>query len=166
MSEAEVVPAGQLATSCSELASKCAILVIGDKELHAEHLARYQASLAPPNERGCILWTAAVDKDGYGHMRVGEHNAKAHQIAWWLAYGPMPKGFEPDHTCEVRRCCNGEHLEAVTHAENMRRYQARATHCQSGRHRWDEQQPVINQGRRECRPCRNERKRNYARTTP
>jgi hypothetical protein len=35
--------------------------------------------------------------------------------------GPIPDGLEIDHTCRNTRCVNPEHLEAVTHAENLRR---------------------------------------------
>lgn len=127
-------------------------------------LARYQAKLAPPNDHGCILWMASRDTRGYGQFRVGERIFKSHQVAWILANGPIADGLEPDHLCEVTHCCNAAHLEAVTHAENMRRHGERMTHCRSGRHKWSEQVPLVGRhGRRECRPCRNERKRDLAR---
>jgi hypothetical protein len=36
-------------------------------------------------------------------------------------YGPVPSGMELDHLCRVKACVNPDHLEPVTHAENMRR---------------------------------------------
>lgn len=136
------------------------VLVVGSAELRRCHVERFRSYLSEPDERGCVLWTASVDKAGYGQFRVGTKELKTHRIAWWLENGPLPEGLEPDHTCEVERCCNAQHLEPVTHAENMRRYGARLTHCQAGRHRWDEQKPIIKRGgRRQCRPCRNENRR-------
>jgi len=35
--------------------------------------------------------------------------------------GPVPDGLELDHLCRVRSCCNPDHLEPVTHKENIRR---------------------------------------------
>lgn len=47
----------------------------------------------------------------------------------WLLYrhnwieknGPVPEGMELDHLCRNRWCINPDHLEPVTHAENVRR---------------------------------------------
>ena len=44
----------------------------------------------------------------------------AHRVVFqMLRHDPV--GFELDHLCRVPRCVNPEHLEPVTHAENMRR---------------------------------------------
>lgn len=45
----------------------------------------------------------------------------AHIVAWELAHGPVPKGLELDHVCRNKACSTVSHLEAVTHAENVRR---------------------------------------------
>jgi len=45
----------------------------------------------------------------------------AHVIAYELQYGPIPEGLELDHLCRQTLCIRPEHLEAVTHQENMRR---------------------------------------------
>jgi hypothetical protein len=69
----------------------------------------------------------------------------------------------------VRSCWNPEHLEAVTHEENIRRglwgpeatkHRAELrTHCKNG-HLYDEATTSIRpNGRRRCRSCRNERYR-------
>jgi hypothetical protein len=137
------------------------VLVVDKHRLRPCHLASFRSRLAPPDEQGCILWTAGTDANGYGSLCVHGVSVKTHRIAWCLANGPMPVGLEPDHTCEVRRCCNPEHLEAVTHAENVRRRGERMVFCTSGRHRWDEQAPFATKsGKRHCRHCKNERRRN------
>jgi hypothetical protein len=40
--------------------------------------------------------------------------------------------MELDHLCRNKGCCNPEHLEIVTHEENMHRYAATVTHCPAG----------------------------------
>lgn len=140
------------------------VFVVGSRRILPCHIDTYRTRIASsPNDNGCILWLAGTDANGYGALKVAGGMMKSHQIAWLLANGPIGDGLEPDHTCEVRRCCNAAHLEAVTHAENMRRRGARMVYCTSGRHKWSDQVPVIGKsGKRECRPCRNENKRRWA----
>lgn len=86
----------------------------------------------------CWLWTAGKWQ-GYGRYRAGTRNVLAHKHAYELANGPIPAGLELDHLCRVRECVRPDHLEAVTHAENVRRgnggMPARLT-CRQG-HRYE-----------------------------
>lgn len=119
---------------------------------------------------GCWLWQGPVHpKSGYGQVRKGRRLRYCHQWAWEHFRGPMPEGHEPDHLCRTPNCWNPDHLEAVTHAENVRRglwgpdaTRARAaarTHCTNG-HRYTEATTHVRpDGRRRCRTCRNERYR-------
>lgn len=45
----------------------------------------------------------------------------AHVWAWEDKFGPVPIGLELDHLCKNRPCKNTDHLEPVTHEENVRR---------------------------------------------
>jgi hypothetical protein len=78
---------------------------------------------AKVNKTGdCWLWTAGLDKDGYGRFRVSPTRlAKAHRFAYEVSVGPIPDGLEIDHLCFVRSCVRPQHLEAVTHDENLAR---------------------------------------------
>lgn len=59
---------------------------------------------------------------GYAMVRtVGGRFALAHRVAYEEQYGPIPDGMEIDHLCGNRDCVNPDHLEAVSHTENMRR---------------------------------------------
>lgn len=75
---------------------------------------------------GCLLFIGATDRDGYGQINIGGKTKQAHFAAWEDKHGAVPEGLEIDHTCEQRACVNVEHLEAVTHAENVRRISVRA----------------------------------------
>jgi HNH endonuclease len=76
--------------------------------------------------KGCWLWMAYIDGDGYGKFRLGK-TITAHRAAWLLFRGPIPEGLEPDHLCLIKRCANPDHLELVTHQVNIQRgWDARA----------------------------------------
>lgn len=71
---------------------------------------------------GCWLWEGGTNADGYGlFSRRPGTTMMAHRYAYLTTVGPIPEGLELDHLCRVRLCVRSEHLEPVTHAENMRR---------------------------------------------
>lgn len=87
----------------------------------------------------CWPWMASTKgKSGYGQFNVGGNRIiNAHSMAYEVMVGPVPEGRTLDHTCHSeavargecldaadcrhRLCCNPEHLEPVTHGENVRR---------------------------------------------
>lgn len=83
--------------------------------------ARFWSKTVVRSNTGCWLWTAALHDHGYGMIRVNRRTVRAHRMAYEALVGVIPHGLELDHKCRTRRCVNPEHLEAVTHDENMRR---------------------------------------------
>jgi len=69
----------------------------------------------------CWLWIGATNQKGYGTFWSGDVRTGAHRWSYEYHVGPIPVGLEIDHLCRVRHCVNPAHLEAVTHAENLRR---------------------------------------------
>lgn len=129
-------------------------------ELSEKDQARFWSKVALPDGNGCMLWLAG-DGHGYGAFSLGRKMTRAHRISYALAYGPIPVGLEIDHVrargCDSTMCVAPLHLEAVTHAENMRRgrggeRQLARTHCPHG-HPYAGENLRIYAGRRFCRTC-------------
>lgn len=85
----------------------------GDPE--GTFLARSEPLVGDP---GCIVWTGALNSDGYGHLKVEGREVKAHRYAYERAHGPIPKGVLVDHACHDRSCVNADHLRLATHRQN------------------------------------------------
>lgn len=115
---------------------------------------------------GCWIWTAAKTPLGYGAISVEGVPRRAHRISYVWSKGPIPDGLEIDHLCRVRSCVNPDHLEAVTHKENLARgYGVGAVAARTGKcHRGHQNWRVKRDGRRECRTCDNDRQRERYRT--
>lgn len=67
----------------------------------------------------CWLWTACVDKDGYGMIRVDRKNKRAHRLAYELTIGPIPDGMVVCHRCDTPTCVRPGHLFLGTDRDNM-----------------------------------------------
>lgn len=72
-------------------------------------------------ETGCWIWQGATNWGGYGVLRRKGKNVNAHRYYYQREHGPIPPGMDLDHLCRNRLCCNPEHMEVVTRAENLRR---------------------------------------------
>lgn len=71
---------------------------------------------------GCWLYTGSRNKWGYGRVKVfRSRQTVCHRVTYEHFVGPIPDGLEIDHLCRRPACCNPDHLEAVTHSENMKR---------------------------------------------
>lgn len=103
----------------------------------------------------CWVWLGHISPEGYGKLRM----QYTHRLSYERFVGPIPPGLHVDHLCRNRYCCKPEHLEPVTHAENIRRAARLITHCPRQHEYTPENTHITKQGGRVCRTCARERMR-------
>lgn len=69
---------------------------------------------------GCLLWTGAINRQGYGTMNLHGRLALTHRVAYSDAFGAIPKGYEIHHLCNTKTCFEVTHL-ALMHIGAHRR---------------------------------------------
>lgn len=123
------------------------------RQIRGDDEARFWTKAA--HSDGCRLWTGPLTRDGYGRFQVDGRLVLAHRWAYEHWVGPIPEGLEIDHLCRVRNCVWPEHLEPVTHLENVRRgvRPPLKTHCPQGHEYAGDNLYVNPAGYRECRTC-------------
>lgn len=70
----------------------------------------------------CWLWTGEKNRWGYGRISIERPDRQrflVHRLMYERFVGPIPEGKILMHTCDVRNCCNPEHLIPGTQAENL-----------------------------------------------
>jgi hypothetical protein len=74
-------------------------------------------------EGDCWVWIGGRYPLGYGcfYLAGSRDGRGAHRVLWEHLVGPIPSGLELDHLCRNPPCVNPDHLEPVTHKENLRR---------------------------------------------
>jgi hypothetical protein len=122
----------------------------------------------------CWLHEGTPEKaTGYVRCEISRVRDYVHRFVYRALVQPIPDGKEIDHRCHNadpscpsdasclhRRCLNPDHLEAVTHRENMNRSPNHLavknrlkTHCPHG-HPYDEENTRMTpHGGRACRAC-------------
>lgn len=117
----------------------------------------------------CQRWTGAHIRTGYGQISIDGKRRAVHRVAYEIHNGPIPDGYEIDHRCSTRDCIRIDHLEAVTHLENVRRgnspamVDSRRATCRNGHPKTPEnRRPYTDRRgkpRTRCRACYNASRR-------
>ena len=80
---------------------------------------RFMAHVEPEPNTGCWLWTASVDKNGYGWSWRDGIAMRAHRLACNLFLHRSVEGLQVLHRCDVSSCVNPEHLFLGTQQHNL-----------------------------------------------
>ena len=82
---------------------------------------RFWAKVNKEGPDGCWEWLAYKRKIGYGIYWYNGEKISAHRYSWILHNGLIPEGLVVRHKCKgaaLYGCCNPDHLELGTRAEN------------------------------------------------
>ncbi len=121
----------------------------GDERVPARWWRKLEASAS-----GCWLWTGPVTHHGYGRAQNNGKRQVVHRAVYELLVGPVAEGLELDHLCRVRNCVRPDHLEPVTHLENMSRgAHAQKQVCLRGHALVGDNVAIRDGHHRECRTC-------------
>lgn len=84
---------------------------------------------------GCRLWTASLDKKGYGQFNYDGKGqiVRAHRAAWKIYRGEWPRGILR-HSCDVRPCVELNHLLTGNFKDNTQDMIERGRCCSGERH--------------------------------
>lgn len=119
--------------------------------------SRIRERIAFDPATGCWNWTGTRNGQrncGYAVIETCGRKRLVHLVMYEALKGPLPTGLEADHRCWNKRCVNPNHIEAVTHAENIRRmHQAYPrTACVNG-HEYTPNNTTVLNGNRACVIC-------------
>lgn len=115
---------------------------------------------------GCWIWNGPRQTTGHGTAFIGGRTRGAHRVVYELLKGAIPAGLELDHLCRNPPCVSPDHLEPVTHRENLLRgntivaRNAAKTHCPSG-HEYSGENLRFTRRQRVCVTCHRDADRRY-----
>lgn len=117
-------------------------------------LARH--SMPEPNT-GCTIWTACINRKGYGRLsRTIDESILAHVASYQLVHGRIPVGFELKNICGLRCCINEAHWKLAQKGQTARDNAERKSHqpvCKNGHTYTPENTHITPEGYRRCRDC-------------
>lgn len=142
-------------------------------------LARVKAKTIV-SEKGCWVWQGWVTKQGYGLTAHRRKAARVHRKTFEILHS-VNLAFEQHvcHSCDVKLCCNPDHLWLGDNGANMLdlvnkggHYWRNRTHCPKG-HEYTPENTYVRPatagqraGSRSCKECQRIRVRDRYRSNP
>ena len=90
----------------------------GASYFHGESVPDRLVRYSEVSGTGCLEWTGAKSRKGYGNLFVDGKSYLAHRLAYEAWVGPIPDGLWVLHSCDNPPCINPEHLRVGTHQDN------------------------------------------------
>jgi hypothetical protein len=78
---------------------------------------RFLSNIIVKGPDDCWLWTGAISS-GYGKFSIQHISYLAHRVSYMLFKGPITKDKLILHKCNIRACCNPNHLYEGTDGDN------------------------------------------------
>jgi len=139
-----------------------------DEAYNRRWLARVKKSILI-DATGCWLWRGNCTPTGYGSTNYRGNGNGVHRLMYQVHFGVK---LETDqyvlHRCDVRRCCNPDHLWIGTAKDNNadcakkgRHYEGSRSACERGHEFTPENTYIARNGSRNCRECQRIRMRGY-----
>lgn len=129
------------------------------------NILRIQERIKKNQESDCWIWTGHIQNSGYGMITINKKNFLAHRLSYEAFIGKIPKGINVCHKCDVKLCCNPEHLFLGTQKENIADCIKKGRHlspgsgkvvCKNG-HGFTEENTYLWKGHRQCKLCKRTR---------
>lgn len=70
------------------------------------------------DKNDCWIWNGAVHRDGYAKYDIMGKTKSVHRFLYETFFGPIAKGLNYCHTCDVKLCINPAHAFIGTHQDN------------------------------------------------
>jgi hypothetical protein len=90
----------------------------------------------------CWIWTSTKNRKGYGTIKWGPKDKKAHRVSYLIHKGDIPDGKIIMHSCDNPSCVNPDHLKIGTDQENISDCVSKDRNCKGENHpRWNPDSP-------------------------
>lgn len=112
----------------------------------------------------CMIWPWSLNTSGYAQINYNGCKVKVGHVVLMLAGKSRPASPNDHmlHSCDVRACCNINHLSWGSNTENVRQSVERGrrssgnkikTHCKRGHEFTSDNTHITTTGARQCRKC-------------
>lgn len=95
------------------------VVSVPDRVGYEVYAARLLSKCVIVASAGCWMWTGAINRGGYGHMKFEGRFSGAHRVSYATFVGNIPTGYVVCHACDNPGCINPDHLWVGTTRDNI-----------------------------------------------